>query len=201
MSISLFFPKWASDLAQVAMTELEVGFKPHPDKTRTGFIVDADNKDLTSKSGLESTLIFLHLPYDKVVTELNLIQQIRFIGKNMDAHTRYVETDPAGTPLPVPTSKFAKQYKGFIKFHNFQKVGAMFDNKVEDIKESSALPALVVGAVHGKNEHIIEAVTALAMAIDFSASNDMQARATIVSKVMLVSKGYKAWLSELDVAA
>jgi len=201
MNISFFFPKWAGDLAQVVMIELAVSFKPHPDKTRTGFIVDVDHKALTAKAGLENTLIFLHLPYDKVVEELNLLQQIRFMGKNMDANTRYVETDPSGAPLPVPTSKFVKQYKGFIKFHNFQKVGAMFDSKVDEIKESSALPALVVGAVHSKKEHIIEAVTVLATANDFSTDKEMQSRAAPVSKAMLVAKNYKAWLSEQDVAA
>ena len=122
MSVNLFFPLWAKNLVFTLLDkhDLNQAFTFHPSQRRMGFIVDENDVVLTSKTGLERDLVYLRVPYDKVCSHLNLLQQIRFLGKRSEAYTRYVEIDQYGLPLPLPSKKFSRRYKSVVQSKKYQ---------------------------------------------------------------------------------
>lgn len=197
MSISLFFPLWAQGVAEAAMRNHGIN---HVQNSQNETCLEYKlpgmvNKDMTAQSGIEKTLIYLHLPYDKHVSELNLLQQIRFMGKNRDCHTRYVQVDDEGKPLTMPNRKFVKHYAGFVKSNKYQKVGAAFDVAVSDVEQEKALMGIVAGAIHSKSESLIAAMSELARASNLLTDPKLQDQALLVAKAMLVQRQYREWFA------
>jgi hypothetical protein len=196
MSTTLLFPNWAFYLVEPMLEKAKIAFEKTVKERQAAYVLELNDKPLPKE--LEKQFVYLRLPYDKKVTELSLLQQVRFIGAKLEAHTRFVQLDEAGAPKAKPNSRFKKQFGGMIKSAALQKVGLPFDQKLNQEEEAKLLPAMLAGAMYLNEPHLIDIMTRRVVSKGFMEDDVMQEAASRFAKVMLCHSRYREWLESFD---